>query len=132
MRFVCLGCWDQSMFDALPPVEQATIMERCFEYDDELRRGGHFVGGMALQEVSQAVTLQLRGGKPTTIDGPFAETKEFIGGLLFLEARDMQQAVELISRHPGLQVGPWEIRPVNAEITAMVAARDAKVAAEKK
>ncbi len=132
MRFVCLGCWDQSMFDALPPAEQATIMERCFEYDDELRRGDHFVGGMALQEVSQAVTLQLRGGKPTTIDGPFAETKEFIGGLLFLEARDMQHAVELISRHPGLQVGPWEIRPVNAEITAMVAARDAKVAAETK
>lgn len=132
MRFVCLGCWDQSLFDALPPAEQATIMESCFAYDDELRRGGHFVGGMALQAADKAVTLQLRGGKPTPTDGPFAETKEFIGGLLFLEARDMPHAIELISRHPGLKVGPFEIRPVDSEITAMVGARDAKVAAEKK
>ncbi|WP_254509947.1 YciI family protein [Anatilimnocola floriformis] len=132
MRFVCLGCWDQAMFDALPDSEKATIMDRCFEYDDELRRGGHFVGGMALQPANEAVTLHLRDGKPTPVDGPFAETKEYIGGLLFLEARDMKQAVELISKHPGLNVGPFEIRPDNPEITALVAARDRKIAAEKK
>jgi len=96
MRFVCLGCWDQSKFDALPPDEKSTIMDRCFEYDDVLRRAGHFVGGAALEAPNQAVTLHLRAGKPTPVDGPFAETKEYIGGLLFLEARDMAEAVALI------------------------------------
>lgn len=132
MRFVCLGCWNQAMFDALPPAEQATIMDRCFAYDDELRRGGHFVGGTALESASKAVTLHLRDGKATPVDGPFAETKEFIGGLLYLEARDMQHAVELMSKHPGLAVGPFEIRPENPEITELVRARDARIAERKR
>lgn len=132
MRFVCLGCWDQTLFDALPKAEQATIMERCFAYDDELRRGGHFVGGTALCGPNQAVTLHLREGQPTPVDGPFAETKEFIGGLLYLEARDMKHAVELMSKHPGLAVGPFEIRPENPEITELVRARDERIAAEMK
>jgi hypothetical protein len=131
MRFVCLGCWNQAMFDALPEAEKATIMDRCFAYDDELRRGGHFVGGTALEPPTQAVTLHLRDGKATPVDGPFAETKEYIGGLLYLEARDMKHAVELISKHPGLAMGPFEIRPENPEITELVRARDARIAAEK-
>lgn len=120
------------MFDALSPAEQASIMDRCFEYDDVLRRGGHFVGGAALEPASQAVTLHLKNGKATPIDGPFAETKEYIGGLLFLEARDMQHAVELMSKHPGLAVGPFEIRPENPAISELVRARDARIAAEMK
>jgi hypothetical protein len=106
-------------------------MDRCFDYDDELRRGGHFVGGLALQPPTQAVTLHLQNGKPSPVDGPFAETKEYIGGLLFLEARDMEHAVALISKHPGLAMGPFEIRPTNPEITELVAVRDRKIAAEK-
>lgn len=132
MRFVCLGVWNQALFDALPAAEQATIMERCFAYDDELRRGGHFIGGLALEAANSAVTLHLRAGKATPVDGPFTETKEFIGGLLFLEARDMQEAVALISKHPGLNVGPFEIRPVNPEITELIKARDDQIAAEMK
>jgi hypothetical protein len=129
MRFVCLGCFDQAMFNALSAAEQATIIDRCFAYDDELRRGGHFVEGVALQETKKARTVHLRGGKPIAVDGPFAETKEFIGGLMFLEARDLDEAVALISKHPGLAMGPFEIRPVNEEVTAMCNARAERIAA---
>ena len=123
MRFVCLGCFDQSLFNGLPAAEQATIIDRCFAYDDELRRGGHFLDGVALQETKKARTVHLRNGKPIAVDGPFTETKEFIGGLMFLEARDIDEAVALISKHPGLAMGPFEIRPVNEEVTEMCNAR---------
>ena len=87
-------------------------MDRCFAYQDELTRGGHFKGGELLQAPRNAATLRFRDGAVTVTDGPFAETKEQIGGILFLEARDLNEAIQLVSRHPGLRVGPFEIRPV--------------------
>jgi hypothetical protein len=124
MRFVCLGYFDEARFNALPEAEQAVIMEKCFEYDDELRRGGHFVGGEALQAAHTAVTLYDRQGKIDVVDGPFAETKEYLGGILLMEARDLNHAISLMSKHPGLKCGPFEIRPADAEINALIAERD--------
>ena len=127
MKFVCLGHADPSLFETLLPAELSALMEACFAYDDVLRRGGHFVGGEGLQPPQQAVTLRFQNGAVTATDGPYIETKEFLGGILFLEARDMNHAVALMSKHPGVRFGPWEIRPANEDIAAINAARDASV-----
>lgn len=124
MKFICMGFLDETVLDAIPQSEQLATMEECFAYDDELRRGGHFLGGEALQGVASAVTLRSEGGKVTVCDGPFAETKEHLGGILLLEARDMNHAISLMSKHPGVKFGPFEIRPADESINAMVAERD--------
>ena len=97
MKYVCLGFADQVKFAALPPEEAQRMMEECFAYDDELRRGGHFLGGEALDSATNAVTLRFKEGKVEVTDGPFVETKEALGGILLLEARDMNHAIALMS-----------------------------------
>lgn len=119
MRFAVLGYLDEREWESWSESEQSAFMDRCFAYDDVLREGGHFVGGEALEGVREAATVRLREGKVTVLDGPFAETKEVLGGLMFLEAEDMRQAKELISKHPGVRAGCFEIRPV-ADLSGMV------------
>jgi hypothetical protein len=131
MKFICLGYADEEKMAAMPKEELEKCIEECFAYDDELRLGGHFAGGMALQTAKNAVTLRHRGGKATVTDGPFAETKEQIGGILILEAKDYNQAIALMSKHPGVKFGPFEIRPVDEEFTRLVDERNAKIAANK-
>ena len=127
MKFVCLGYYDEAKFANMPPEQGQKMMEECLAYDDELRRNGHFAGGEALESFKKARTLRAENGEVIVTDGPFTETKESLGGILFLEARDMDHAVALMSKHPGVRFGPWEIRPANAEIAAINAARDAAV-----
>ena len=124
MKFVCLGYLDVSKWEGMTEAEGAAMMEACFAYDDELRRGGHFLGGEALQNAQNGVTLSVQQGKVAVTDGPFTETKEQLGGILLLEARDLNHAIALMSKHPGVQVGPFEIRPADEEVNKMVAARD--------
>ena len=119
MKFVCLGYIAPNKFESLPEKERNSMMDKCFAYDDVLRSGGHFAAGEALQPADTAKTLWWKNGKPVVMDGPYAETKEQIGGILLLEARDLNHAVELMSKHPGVQHGPFEIRPV-ADLSAMV------------
>src|SRR5262249_38835776 len=89
------------------------------------RKGGHFVRGEALQSARNAVTLRWQNGKVSVIDGPYAETKEVLGGILVLEARDLSHAIQLMSKHPGVRLGgPFEIRPLDEELTARVNARN--------
>lgn len=106
------------------------MMEACFEYDDVLRRGGHFTGGEALGPANSAVSLQVKNGAVEVTDGPFAETKEVLGGILLLEARDLNHAISLMSRHPGVANGPFEIRPADEAINQLIAARNEAVAKE--
>lgn len=103
------------------------MMAECFEYDDELRRGGHFIGGEALQSARNAVTLRMKNGEVGVTDGPYAETKEMLGGILLLEARDLNHAIALMSRHPGVKVGPFEIRPADEIVNQMIEARNQAV-----
>ncbi|MBD0267460.1 YciI family protein [Pseudanabaena sp. FACHB-2040] len=121
MKFICLGYFDETQWDRLSEAEQAALMADCFAYDDELRRGGHFIGGEALQSIQNAATLRYQNGKVTITDGPFTETKEQIGGILMLEARDLNHAIQLMSHHPGVRNGPFEIRAADEEINAQVA-----------
>ncbi len=124
MKFICLGYADESKIKSMSQEEVTALMEECFAYDDELRRGGHFAGGEALQSAQNSVTLRIRAGKVDVSEGPYAETKEQLGGILILEAGDLNQAIALMSKHPGVKFGPFEIRPADEEINALVTARD--------
>jgi len=116
MRFVFAIYHEEKVLDALPEGEMEALVDSALDYTDALRRSGHYIASDALQRVRTARTIRVHGGKVSTTDGPYAETKEQIGGILILEARDMAHAVELMSKHPGVRVGgPFEIRPV-AEI----------------
>jgi hypothetical protein len=110
---------DEKKWETMPEGERNAFVDDCFTYDDELRKNGHFAGGEALQSHRNAVTLRYQGGKVTVTDGPFAETREQLGGILILEARDLNHAIQLMSKHPGVRNGPFEIRPAE-DLSAMV------------
>jgi hypothetical protein len=113
MKYICLGYYDQGKFDAMAESERNAMFDACFAYDDHLRANGHTAGGEALQPRETALTLSWKNGKVATTDGPYAETKEQLGGIGVLEARDMNHAVQLMSQHPALRFGTiFEIRPV--------------------
>ena len=133
MKYVCLGFIDETKFAELPQAEAQRMMEECFAYDDELRRGGHFLGGEALDSARNAVTLRMKGGEVQVTDGPYVETKESLGGILLLEARDLNHAIALMSKHPAVCVygiTTFDIRPANEEMNRLVAERSAAVARE--
>jgi hypothetical protein len=119
MKFICLGYIEERKFESMLPEQQAAMADECFAYDDELRRKGHFAGGEAMGAPSAAATLRFKNGKVVVTDGPYAETKEQIGGILILEARDKRHAIEIMSKHPGVKAGPFEIRPA-FDMTEMV------------
>ena len=119
MKYICLGYIDQSAWASMPDNERNAFMDECFTYDDELRKNGHFAGGEALDDARNATTLRYRNGKLSITDGPFAETKEQLGGILILEARDLNHAIQLMSKHPGVKAGPFEIRPA-ADLSEML------------
>lgn len=129
MRFICLGYADPAVFSSMSKEEMDKSMDECFAYDDELRRGGHFAGGEALQDAKYAVTLRYGANGVEVTDGPYAESKEYIGGILILEARDLDHAVELMSKHPGVRFGPFEIRPADVSIHALIEERNKAVKA---
>ena len=120
MRFACLGFFDEAQWNTLPPEAQERMFQECLAYDAVLKKNGHYVGGEALQSANQAITVRMKNGKAVATDGPYAETKEYLGGILMLEARDMKHAVELMLKHPGVAVGPFEIRAIDAEFTAKI------------
>ncbi len=128
MKFVCLGYLDEAKWEALTETEQQAMMEKCFAYDDYLRQGHHFLGGEALGSANHAVTLTQRGGSVEVLDGPFSETKEVLGGILLLEARDLNHAISLMSNHPGVAIGPFEIRAADERINQQIASRNAQFA----
>ena len=120
MKYLCLGYIDEDKWQGISESERNAFMDQCFAYDDVLRKNGHFAGGDALQSARNAVTLRWKSGKVSITDGPYAETKEQLGGILILEARDLNHAIQLMSNHPGVKAGPFEIRPA-ADLSAMVA-----------
>lgn len=119
MKFICLGYIEPGKLEAMSEAERNAAVDACFAYDDVLRKNRHFAGGDGLMPPGTARTLRSRDGKVIVTDGPYAETKEQLGGILILEARDMDHAIELMSQHPGVQMGPFEIRPA-ADLTGMM------------
>jgi len=124
MQYICFGYYDKGQFDGMTDSERNAIFDTNFEYDDHLRANGHWIGGEALQGPETALTLSRQNGKLVTTDGPYAETKEQLGGILVLEARDMNHAVQLIGQHPALTHGNiFEIRPA-ADLTEFMKASE--------
>jgi hypothetical protein len=117
MKYICMGYIEPHKFEKMSTEEQHAMLDSCIRYDDVLRANGNFAEGFALGD---AVALRWSGGKVAVTDGPFAETKEQIGGIMILEARDLNHAIELISKHPGVEYGPWETRPL-VDISGMIA-----------
>lgn len=123
MKYVCLGYINEKEWASSTKAEQQAMMDECFAYDEELQKNGHFAGGEALQGSENATTLRWQNGKVAVTDGPFAETKEQIGGIMILEATDLNHAIRLMSNHPSMRIlrerGCWEIRPA-ADLGALV------------
>ena len=119
MKFICLGYADEKSWEAMSESQRNALMDECLAYDDVLRENGHFAGGDALQSARNARTLRWQKGQVLVTDGPYAETKEQLGGILVLEASDLNHAVELMSKHPGVKAGPFEIRPTE-DLSAIV------------
>jgi hypothetical protein len=92
--------------------EAQALDDESLEYDDALRKGGHFLAAQALECANTATTVRIRNGKVLMTDGPFAETKEQIGGFILTEAKDLDEAIELASRIPVIRFGAVEVRPI--------------------
>jgi hypothetical protein len=123
MKYICLGYLEPGKFENMSESERNTVFDECFSYNDELRKNGHLIAEEPLQPGNTAVTVYWKNGKVAVTDGPYAETKEQLGGIQVLEARDLNHAIQLISQSPGLRLGCGliEIRPA-ADISELMKA----------
>jgi hypothetical protein len=112
MKYLCLIYSDQSQWASLPKAEWEKVMGDYVGFTKDIRESGHYIGGNALEPTMAATTVRVRNGKTSTTDGPFAETKEQLGGYYLIEARDLNDAIQVAARIPGAQYGCIEVRPV--------------------
>ena len=117
MKYLCLAYYDARKFEALPAAELEVLVSQCPAHDAALRASGRLVAQASLGPLEQTRTIRPRNGKPSFTDGPFAETKEQVGGFFIIDAQNMEDALRIASLHPaaliGEQVG-WcvEVRPI--------------------
>lgn len=112
MKYICLGYSDEN-WETMSESERNAMMDECFTYDDFLRKNGHWAGGEALESPREATTIRLQSGQVSITDGPYTETKEQLGGILILEATDLNHAIQLMSKHPAVKYGSiFDIRAV--------------------
>jgi hypothetical protein len=111
MKYLCLICAETWM-ERFAPAEAAAHYEEYREFTESLRASGHFVAANRLQPPETAVTVRVRQGRVAATDGPYAETKEQLGGYYIVEARDLNEAIQIAARIPGARYGSVEIRPV--------------------
>jgi len=112
MKFMFMIYHDDKVLEAVPEKEMQARIDSAIDYSEEIRRSGHYIVSNALQPARTARTIRVRGSKVITTDGPFAETKEQIGGFFLIEAKDLDEACEVASRFPPARVGTIEVRPV--------------------
>ena len=112
MKFMFLIYHEEKTLDTLPDGEMQGLVDAALGYMEELRQSGHFIVSNALQRGRTARTIRVRGGKVTTTDGPFAETKEQLGGFYLIEARDLNDAIQVASKIPSARLGSVEVRPI--------------------
>ena len=112
MRYLCLVHLDGAQMVGLSPQQDAELTRESLAYDDELRQRGHFIESAALEGPERAVIVRPRQGQVSTTDGPFAETKEHLGGFILIEARDLNEAIGVAAGIPVARYGAVEVRPV--------------------
>lgn len=121
MKYICLAYVGEEGWNQMTEAEQNAALDEVFGYTDELRKSGHLISAEGLENARSAATLRAVNGKVSVTDGPYAETKEKIGGLYVLEARDLNHAIQLMSKHPVVRAGGVEIRAV-ADMTGILEA----------
>ena len=119
MNYLCLIYGDETRWEQMSKPEMEKTMGEYFEFTDGIKKSGHYIGGNPLQPTRTATTVRVRNGKVATTDGPFAETKEQLGGYYLIEARDLNEALQVAARIPGARYGSIEVRPVQ-EIPARI------------
>src|SRR5215207_4652455 len=112
MRYLCLIYAAEKKMATMSKGEQDAFMGEYFAFTEDIKKSGHYIGGEALQPVGTATTVRLRGGKMSTTDGPFAETKEQLGGYYLINAKDLNDALQVASRIPSAKTGTVEVRPI--------------------
>lgn len=112
MKYLCLIYDEEKKLSAMSQAESDTFMGEYFAFTEDIRKSGHLVHGEALHPVASATTIRVRNGKLGTTDGPFAESKEQLGGFYLIEAQDLNEAIRVASRIPSAKIGSAEVRPV--------------------
>jgi len=112
MKYACLVYVDGSAMAALSSEQGKKLTDDSIDFDWEVRRSGRLILAQPLQPPEEAVTIRVRDGKTTSTDGPFAETKEFLGGFFLIEASDLDEATKVAERSPMARMGSIEIRPL--------------------
>ena len=112
MKYLCLIYVNESEMGTMPRPDGEKMMAAYSDFTESIKKSGHYLGGDALQPTTTATTVRVRQNKVSTTDGPFAETKEQLGGFYMIEAKDLNDAIQVASRIPGAQSGSVEVRPV--------------------
>jgi hypothetical protein len=120
MKYLCMVIVDEKKLRAMSKSDLQALDDESLAYDGTLRESGHFLAAQALQPVSAAKMVRLRKGKLSVTDGPFAETKEQVGGFILIEAKDLDEAIQLAAKIPVVRFGAVEVRPVK-ELVASTA-----------
>jgi hypothetical protein len=111
MKYLCLIC-AETVMEQMPEAEAEQHFEEYSQFTEDIRKSGHFIGVNRLEPPHAATTVRVRKGKVSTTDGPFAETKEQLGGYYLIEAKDLNEAIQVASRIPGARIGCVEVRPI--------------------
>src|SRR5215212_5979618 len=112
MKYLCLIYDDEKKLAAMPKSESDAFMGEYFAFTEGIRKSGHYIGGEALQPVQTATTVRIRNGKVSTTDGPFAETKEQLGGFYLINAANLDDAIQVAAKIPSARFGTIEVRPI--------------------
>ena len=112
MRYLCLVYYDEKALEALSQREYDALVDEVLAYREVLRKSGHYVVSDGLEPVETAATIRIQNGRISATDGPFAETKEQLGGFMLIEARDLNEAIQVASKIPPLRPGCIEVRPL--------------------
>ena len=112
MKYLCLIYENEKQWESLPPAQSEAIMNEYSAFTDDIQASGKLLGGEALQPTATATTVKVRNGKVSTTDGPFVETKEQLGGFYLIDAKDLNEAIQIASRIPSARFGGVEVRPV--------------------
>jgi hypothetical protein len=112
MKYLCMVIVDENKLKALSKSDSQALDDESLAYDDSLRKGGQYLAAQALESVKEAKTVRLQKGKVLVTDGPFAETKEQVGGFILIEAKNLNEAIQLASHIPAIRFGAIEVRPV--------------------
>ena len=115
MKYLCLVYVEEKILHALPSAQRQTISDESMAYCDRLQKLGQLVTASPLHLVDTATTVRVRDGKTSTIDGPFAETKEQLGGFLLLDVPDLNDAIRIAAQFPAARIGSVEVRPMKEQ-----------------